>query len=212
MQCLIVAADGQLHFYATLSLAKYLLSQRFADLQQVGKMLRQRVFGKVELENLRSFAGSVAALLRPMEVLLLYCQCVLQSQGRSATYSNIINTMTPAVAALAVALTDNLAAALMPWTALQQQGQQPCNADQQQHPADTAAALQALQEGSVGPGGAVQRGYAAAAAAACDGTHSGAAAVLPGGDEECRLAFRIIRRWLELAKEMKDRCRCASLC
>lgn len=127
-----------------------------------------------------------------------YCLCVLQSQGRSATYNNIIRTLTPAVSGLAVAVADNVAAALAPMVA------------QHLQPANGGYSVES-QDDCVGPKGAVQRGIAAAVAGATaavdSSSNGGSGVVLPGGDEECRLAFRLVRRWLELCKEMRDRCR-----
>jgi hypothetical protein len=134
---------------------------------------------------------------------------LLQSSDRSGTYSSIIQVLTPALAALAAALADNLTAALTPHSLLQQYKQQQQQQQQQQwENSEQQQQQMLLPEAAVGESGAVARGAAAAAAAAGGSDGAAAAAVpLPGGEEEARTAFKIVRHLIELMRDIKERCR-----
>jgi hypothetical protein len=177
------------------------------------RLQRHFVIYMSSCQLLKTFSVARVIRLRSSVILheLTYVPCgLLQSSGKSDTYSSIIVMLTPALTELAAALADNVTAALTPTSLLQQYKQQqqqqqqwPDSEQQQPHP-------QHLPEASVGDAGAVSRGTAAAEAASADsgsGAAAAAAVPLPGGEEEARTAFKVVRHLVELMRDIKERCR-----
>jgi hypothetical protein len=137
----------------------------------------------------------------------------VQSSDKSGTYSSIILTITPALTQLAAALADNVTTALTPAALLQQYKQQQQQQQQRWPNSEQQQQQHHLPEAAVGEAGAVARGTAAAAAAAGGGSSDGAAAAaaaavpLPGGEEEAKTAFKVVRHLIELMRDIKERCR-----
>jgi len=131
---------------------------------------------------------------------------VYQSVGRSSAYNDIILRCTPAVVSLVVALVSNVTDAIAPHLHQQQQQQQQQQRvqDQQQQQLESSLheQLWRCQQD-------IQRSSNAAAAAAGSSSSgsSGSSVPFTGGEDEVRAAFKLVRRLVDLLRDMRDRCR-----
>ena len=158
-------------------------------------------------------------MMRPL-LCCCFC-CFMQSVGRSDAYSSIILRYTPAVVSLAVVLVNNVSEALAPHLQQQQQQQQQGVSLQQQQQQQLAQATSApllseqlyrCQQDIESSTAAAVRAAAMAAAGGSNGSNGGsngssAAVPFPGGEDEVRVAFKLVRRLVDLLRDMRDRCR-----
>jgi hypothetical protein len=151
-------------------------------------------------------------------VLLLRVH-LLQSLGRSSAYHGIIATCMPAIVALVATLASNVSGGIAPH--LQQHPLPPPPQQQQQQEQQQEQQLLLQQQELLWRGQqAIESSTAAAvrtAALGLPGSGSPAAgaapaaapaAPFPGGEDEVRVVFKLLRRLLELIKDIEVHCRC----
>jgi hypothetical protein len=188
-------------------------------------------------QSSRGLRGCLSVLRGPnAPTSPLWLPVCVQSLGKAAAYSNIIATCTPAVVALVTTLVANVSSAIaphLPPDALsqlqqqQQQQQQPSPDPQQQQQqqlwrcqqlieASTAAAVRmAAVGGSSDAAGSSSRGEGAADGGASPGAAAGAAAAarpFEHGEDDVKAAFKLVRRLLDVMRDIRDRCRCVCVC